>query len=146
MRGCVQAKSEVRVAVEALLAKATPENPLTAAQIIQATGHKDEIVRAHISNAVSRGFAHNLNAGKQKGGLYVAGPAPKTWVANMPAPRTAPPSGEYKPPKWFIAREEATAHEDCPSIWNGEVTRYTRPFSNAGRALEPVGHGGLKFA
>ncbi len=73
-----------------------------------------------------------------------AKPVKQVELGQMPAPRTAPPSGLYKPAPWTPPREASTQHEKCPSVWNGEVTPYTRPRSNSGRAMVAVGmHGGV---
>ena len=148
MKGCIQPKSEVRIDTERWLARATVDNPVTAKQIAEATGHPVMLVRAHISNAIARYEAHNLKAGLHGvAGLYVAGPAVPPEVPNMPAPRTAPPSGRYEPAPWTPPRGEASmlAFELC-SMENGRPVPRTAPASMCGRALQPVGVHGVKFA
>jgi hypothetical protein len=148
MRGCIQAKSQVRIDTEEWLARGTVDNPVTAAQIAEATGHPVMLVRAHISNAITRNDAHNLRAGHHGiAGLYVAGPASKPEVPNMPAPRTAPPAGRYEPAPWTPPRGEASmlAFELC-SMENGRLVPRTAPASMCGPTLQPVGVHGMKFA
>jgi predicted acylesterase/phospholipase RssA len=145
MRGCIQAKSQVRIDTEEWLARGTVDNPVTAAQIAEATGHPVMLVRAHISNAITRNDAHNLRAGHHGvAGLYVAGPASKPEVPNMPAPRTAPPSGRYEPAPWMPPRGEASMLAfRLPSVELGQRRDRTPPASMSGRALEAVMRGGV---
>ena len=140
MRGCITAKSQVRIDTERWLARATVDHPVTAKQIAEATGHPVMLVRAHISNAITRNEAHNLKAGLHGvAGLYVAGPAVKPEVPNMPAPRTAPPSGRYEPAPWTPPRGEASTYAfTLPSLHCGETIPRVRPALIAGRALEPA--------
>jgi hypothetical protein len=64
--------------------------------------------------------------------------AAKEEPGKFPEPRTGFSADPWKPAPWNPPRAGCTQHEDCPSIWNGEVTRYTRPFSMSGKALEPA--------
>jgi hypothetical protein len=144
MRGCIQPKSSERIAVEALLSQSTVENPVTVEQIARIAGCDPGIVRTHIHNAINRGEAHNLRAGNNRPGLYVAGLPVKQSLPNMPAPRTAPPSGPYEPKPWTPPRAGCMDAFDLGSLHCGEVIPRQRPAIIAGRAMEPgVMRGGV---
>jgi hypothetical protein len=132
-------KSEDRLAIEAVLKRATPANPVSARDIAIQTDIELQRVRNLMSTIVFEQGAYSCVQAGGRGAMYAAGPRPAAPKGdNMPAPRTAPPSGRYEPAPWNPPRAGCTQHEDCPSIWNGEVTRYTRPFSMSGKALEPA--------
>ena len=136
MRGCITAKSQVRIDTERWLARATVDNPVTAKQIAEATGHPVMLVRAHISNAIARYEAHNLKLGQHGvAGLYVSGPAVKPEAPNMPAPRTAPPSGRYEPAPWTPPRSESMHAFTLPSLHCGQQIERKRPAIIACRAM-----------
>jgi hypothetical protein len=64
--------------------------------------------------------------------------AAKSEPGQFPAPRTAPPSGEYKGEKWPSVSEERERAFKLFSIEHGQRVPRTPPASMSGKALSPA--------
>ncbi len=128
-------KSPDRLTIEAHIAQATPYNPVSAQQLADRTELSVKRVRQILTTLVFEQMTYSC----ERTGIeswYAAGMRPQPQKPdNMPAPRTAPPSGKYEPAPWTPPRSESMHAFTLPSLHCGQQIERKRPAIIACRAM-----------